>query len=201
MVDDAHGVGVTGGGRGTAAHFGLTDDVDLIMGTFSKSFASIGGFIAGSADVIHYIQHHARSLIFSAALPASNAAAVLKALDIIETEPQHVARMWENAEYMRNGFKEMGYDTGKSNTPIIPVFLRDDYRTVLAWHALIDEGVYTNPVVPPGVAPNQSLLRTSYMATHERHHLDKALAAFKLVGERLDLITASAELATSTGGQ
>lgn len=187
MVDDAHGIGVTGGGRGTAAHFDLTDQVDLIMGTFSKSFASIGGFIAGDADVIHYIQHHARALIFSAALPAPNAAAVLAALDIIETEPVHVERLWENADYMRNGLKTLGYDVGNSNTPIIPIILRDEYRTVLAWHALINEGVYTNPVVPPGVPPNQSLLRTSYTATHTREHLDRALQAFKVVGERLDL--------------
>lgn len=195
MVDDAHGIGVTGGGRGTAAHFGLTDDVDLIMGTFSKSFASIGGFIAGSADVIHYVQHHARSLIFSAALPAGNAAAALKALDIMETEPQHVERLWANANYMRQGFNDLGYDIGKSNTPIIPIMLRDDYRTILAWHALIEEGVYTNPVLPPGVPSGSSLLRTSYTATHEREHLDRALAAFKVVGERLDLIQTSHELA------
>mgnify|MGYP001335351072 CR=1 FL=1 len=188
MVDDAHGIGVTGGGRGTAHHFGLTNEVDLIMGTFSKSFASIGGFIAGSADVIHYIQHHARSLIFSAALPAPNAAAALAALTIMETEPQHVERMWWNAEYMRKGLAEIGYDTGTSNTPIIPIMIKDDFRTVLAWHALIEEGVYTNPVVPPGVLPGQSLLRTSYMATHKKEHLDRALAAFKIVGERLDIL-------------
>lgn len=188
MVDDAHGIGVTGNGRGTSAHFGLTDEVDLIMGTFSKSFASIGGFIAGSAEVVHYIQHHARSIIFSAALPASNVMAVLTALDIIESEPQHVENLWDNAEYMRSGLKGLGYDTGMSNTPIIPVILRDEYRTALAWHALIEEGVYTNPVVPPGVPPNNSLLRTSYMATHKREHLDRALRGFKIVGENLDLI-------------
>jgi 8-amino-7-oxononanoate synthase len=188
MVDDAHGIGVTGRGRGTAAHFGLTDQVDLIMGTFSKSFASIGGFIAGDADIVHYIQHHARSLIFSAALPAPNVAAVLKALDILETEPELVDRLWFNAEYMRSGLKSLGYDTGQSNAPIIPVLIRDDIRTVLAWRALIEEGVYTNPVVPPGVPPNNSLLRTSYMATHTTEHLDRALQSFKVVGERLDLV-------------
>jgi 8-amino-7-oxononanoate synthase len=193
MVDDAHGIGVTGNGRGTSAHFGLTDEVDLIMGTFSKSFASIGGFIAGSADVIHYIQHHARSLIFSAALTPPNAAAALKALDIMETEPEHVENLWDNAEYMRAGFKKLGYNTGNSNTPIIPVILGDDFRTALAWKALIDEGVYTNPVVPPGVMPGNSLLRTSYMATHQKEHLDRALQAFKVVGERLDLIEAKVE--------
>lgn len=194
MIDDAHGIGVTGGGRGTAAHFGLTDEIDLIMGTFSKSFASIGGFIAGNADVIHYVQHHARALIFSAALPAPSAAAVLAALNIMETEPQHVERLWENADYMREGFKKLGYNTGQSNTPIIPVILREQYRTVLAWHALIDEGVYTNPVVPPATPPNMSLLRTSYTATHRREHLDRALAAFKVVGERLDLIVPEKEV-------
>jgi 8-amino-7-oxononanoate synthase len=196
MVDDAHGIGVTGNGRGTSAHFNLTDEVDLIMGTFSKSFASIGGFIAGSADVVHYIQHHARALIFSAALPAPQAAAVLAALTIIETEPQHVENLWDNADYMRAGFKKLGYNTGNSNTPIIPVILGDDLRTALAWGALIEEGVYTNPVVPPGVPTGGSLLRTSYMATHRQEHLDKALRGFKVVGERLDLIPAQAEAAT-----
>ena len=194
MVADAHSIGVLAGGRGTAAHFGLTDEVDLIMGTFSKSLASIGGFIAGDADVIHYIQHHARSFAFSASLPASNAAAVLAALDIIESEPEHVQRLWENAEYMRAGFKRLGYDTGKSNTPVIPIYIRDDYRTVLAWHALIEEGVYTNPVVSPGVPPKSSLLRTSYMATHTKEHLDHALKAFETVGHNLDLIPQDAHL-------
>lgn len=199
MVDDAHGIGVTGKGRGTSEHFGLTDDVDLIMGTFSKSFASIGGFIAGSADVIHYIQHHARSLIFSAALTAPNAAAALKALEIMETEPHLVDKLWENAEYMRKGLIEMGYDTGKSNTPVIPILIRDDFRTVMAWHALIEEGVYTNPVVPPGVPPGNSLLRTSYMATHTKEHLDRALKAFKTVGENLDLLQPNRELTAVEG--
>jgi 8-amino-7-oxononanoate synthase len=188
MVDDAHGMGVTGNGRGTSAHFGLTDDVDLIMGTFSKSFASIGGFIAGSKDVIHFIQHHARALIFSAALPASNAAAALKALDIMETEPEHVESLWDNAEYMRKGLKELGYNTGKSNTPIIPILIGEVFRTVLAWHALIEEGVYTNPVLPPGVPTGSSLLRTSYMASHRKEHLDRALKGFAVVGENLDII-------------
>lgn len=193
LVDDAHGVGVTGNGRGTPYHFNMVDDVDLIMGTFSKSFASIGGFIAGSADVIHYIQHHARSLIFSAALPAPNAAAVLAAVDIIENEPQRVERLWQNAEYMRSGFKRLGYNTGNSCTPIIPVILGEQFRTGLAWAALIEAGVYTNPVVPPATPPNASLLRTSYMATHTYEHLDRALVAFKKVGENLDLIPASTE--------
>jgi 8-amino-7-oxononanoate synthase len=188
MVDDAHGIGVTGNGRGTAAHFGLTDQVDLIMGTFSKSFASIGGFIAGDEQVIHYIQHHARSLIFSAALTAPSAAAALKALDIMETEPELIETLWDNAEYMRAGLKKLGYNIGNSNTPIIPILIGEDFRTVLAWHALIAEGVYTNPVLPPGVPSGSSLLRTSYMASHKREHLDKALEAFETVGRNLDLI-------------
>ncbi len=188
MVDDAHGVGVTGQGRGTLSHFNITDDIDLMMGTFSKSFASIGGFIAGDADVMDYIQHHARSLIFSAALPAPNAAAVLAALDIIETEPEHVARVWDNADYMRKHLQELGYDTGHSNTPIIPIIIGDKFKTGLTWRALIEAGVYTNPVVPPATPPNGSLLRTSYTATHTQEHLDRALTGFKKVGVDLDLI-------------
>ncbi len=188
MVDDAHGIGVTGGGRGTSAQFGLTEDVDLIMGTFSKSFASIGGFIAGDADVIHFIQHHARALMFSAALTAGQAAAALAALDIMETEPEIVQRLWDNAEFMRAGFKSMGFNTSRSNTPIIPVVIGDDFRTVMAWHALIEEGVYTNPVLPPGVPTGSSLLRTSYMASHTTEHLQRALDAFAIVGERLELL-------------
>lgn len=188
MVDDAHGIGVTGQGRGTAWQFGLSDQVDLMMGTFSKSFASIGGFIAGSHDVIHYIQHHARSLIFSAALPAPNAAAVLAALDIIESEPQHVQKVWQNADYMRNGLRQLGYNVGASQTPIIPVIIGDQYLTGITWGALIENGVYTNPVVPPATPPNASLLRTSYIATHTTELLDKALQAFRIVGENLELI-------------
>lgn len=195
MVDDAHSIGVLGGGRGTAAHFGLTmDDVDLVTGTFSKSFASIGGFVAGKADVIHYIQHTARSLIFSASLPAANALTVLAALDIIESEPEHVQRVWENADFMRNGLKELGFDTGPSETPIIPVIIGEDYvRAGLAWRALVDNGVYTNPVIPPAVPPNRTLLRTSYMATHTRDQLQQALNIFELVGENLDLIPSKEE--------
>jgi len=194
MVDDAHGIGMMGGGRGTAVHFGLTDEIDLLMGTFSKSFASIGGFIAGSAEALYYIQHKARSLIFSAALPAPQAAAVLTALDIIETESQHVENLWDNAEYMRQGLKDLGYDMGASNTPIIPVILGEDFRVGLAWNALIEEGVYTNPVVPPAAPPKGGLLRTSYTATHRREHLDRALHAFKVVGERLDFIPTKPEV-------
>lgn len=191
MVDDAHGIGVTGpGGRGTAAHFNMLDQVDLIMGTFSKSFASVGGYIAGKADVLHYIQHHARSLMFSASLPPANAATVLTCLDLLESDPGMVTRLWDNANYMRAKFRELGLNIGGSNTPIIPVIIGDDLRTVLAWRALADGGVYVNPVLPPGVPPHLSLLRTSYTATHTFEHLDRAAAIFADVGERLDLFTA-----------
>jgi 8-amino-7-oxononanoate synthase len=188
MVDDAHGVGVTGpGGRGTAAHFGLQDEVDVIMGTFSKSFASVGGYIIGKEEVLHYIQHNARPLIFSASLPPANAATVLACLDILEAEPEIVTRLWDNAAYMRTHLSAMGFDIGHSNAPIIPIIIRDEIRTVLAWRALLNEGVYTNPVVPPGVPPALSLLRTSYTATHTYEHLDRALEILQRVGERLDL--------------
>ena len=198
MVDDAHSIGVLANGHGTAWHFGLTEEVDLIMGTFSKSLASIGGFIAGDELTIHYIQHFARAFAFSASLPASNAAAALAALDIIENEPERVQRLWDNAEYMRAGLKRLGYDTGNSNTPVIPLIVHDDYRTILAWHALIEEGVYTNPVVSPGVPPGGALLRTSYMATHTTEHLDRALKALEIVGHNLDLIPEAATLQTET---
>lgn len=188
LVDDAHSFGVLANGYGTSAHFGLTDQVDLITGTFSKSFASIGGFVAGDADVIHFIQHHARPLMFSASMPAANAASVLAALDIMESEPEHVQRLWENTEFMRAGFKKLGFDTGHSNTPIIPIMIGDEVRTGLAWKALLEMGVYTNPVTTPAVPPNQTLLRTSYMATHTKELLQKALDIFDVVGHNLDLI-------------
>ncbi|MCC7446285.1 MAG: pyridoxal phosphate-dependent aminotransferase family protein [Anaerolineae bacterium] len=188
MVDDAHSIGVLGNGRGTAAHFGLEDQVDVVMGTFSKSFASVGGFISGSKDVLHYVQHHARALIFSASLPPANAATVLACLDILESDTSIIQQLWENADYMRTNLRRIGYDTGRSNTPVIPLLIRDDIRTVLAWRALADSGVYTNPVLPPGVPANMSLLRTSYTATHRREHLDRALAILEDVGHRLDLI-------------
>ena len=188
MVDDAHSIGVLGGGRGTGIHFGLNDDVDLIMGTFSKSFASLGGFLAADEDVIHYIQHMARSLIFSASMPPSNVAATLAALDIMEKEPEHVQRLWANTDKMRKGFRQLGFDTGKSETPVIPIYIGDDMKTIFTWKALFDAGIYTNPVIPPGVAPGQSLLRTSYMATHTEAQLDRVLATFEQVGKQMELI-------------
>ena len=188
LCDDAHSVGVLADGRGTAAHFGLTDKVDLITGTFSKSFASIGGFVAGDDQVMHYVQHHARSLIFSASLPASNTAAVHAALDIIEEEPEWVQRVWDNADYMREELDKLGYDTGNSETPIIPILIGDDVRTALLWKGLFEAGLFTNPVVPPGVPPNQSLLRTSYMSTHTKDQLDRALEILEKVGKTQGVI-------------
>jgi 8-amino-7-oxononanoate synthase len=188
MVDDAHSLGVLANGHGTAAHFGVTDDVDLIMGTFSKSFASIGGVIAGDENVLHYIQHHARSLIFSASLPAPNVAAVLAVLDIIEEDPGYVQRVWNNSHHMLKGLAELGFDTGRSETPIIPIYIRDDMRTVFFWKALFDAGLFTNPVLPPAVPPNGALLRTSYMATHTTEQLDRALNILDEVGHRMGII-------------
>jgi 8-amino-7-oxononanoate synthase len=189
MVDDAHSLGVLGHcGRGTADHFGLTDQVDLIMGTFSKSFASLGGFIAGQDDVMHYIQHHARSFLFSASMPAGNVAAVLASLDIMEQEPERIQRLWHHAEKMRNGFKALGFDIGASTTPVIPIMIGDDMKTVFAWNALFQAGVYTNTVLPPAVPPNKSLLRTSYMATHTDEQLDRVLDIFEKVGKEMELI-------------
>jgi 8-amino-7-oxononanoate synthase len=187
-VDDAHSLGVLGNGRGTAAHFGLTDDVDLIMGTFSKSFASIGGFIAGDADVLHYVQHSARSLIFSASLPPSNVMAAMAALDIMETEPEHVEQLWDNGQKMLNGLNELGFNTGNTQTPIIPIIIGENDPTFLTWKVLFERGLYTNPVVSPAVPAGQALLRTSYMATHTEEQLDKALDILAVSGRQLGLI-------------
>jgi 8-amino-7-oxononanoate synthase len=188
MVDDAHSFGVMGGGRGTSAHFGVTDEVDLIMGTFSKSFASLGGFIAGDADTMHYIQHHARSMIFSASMPASNVAAVLAALEIIENEPEHCERLWQVTERMRSGLNEMGFNTGVSVTPIIPIIIGGMEETFLAWGVCYEAGLYTNAVISPAVPPDQCLLRTSYMATHTDEQIDRALNILGDVGRGLGLI-------------
>ena len=188
MVDDAHSLGVMGRGRGTAAHFGVTDQVDLIMGTFSKSFASLGGFIAGDDVIIHYIQHHARSLIFSASMPPSNVAAVLAALEIMETEPERVDRLWAVTERMRAGLKRLGFNMGPSVTPVIPIITGDTATTILAWKKCFEAGLYTNAVLAPAVPPDQCLIRTSYMATHTDDQIDRALNILGEVGRELDLI-------------
>jgi 8-amino-7-oxononanoate synthase len=189
MVDDAHGVGVLGAhGRGTAEHFGVEDRVDLIMGTFSKSLASVGGFIAGEARVIDFVKHRARSLIFSAAPPPASVASVLKAVEIIEREPERRARLWENTRFMAEGLRGLGFDTGDSQTPVIPVVAGEDRLAFVLARRLQEEAVFVNPVVAPAVPSGRALLRTSYMATHTREHLERALAAFAKVGREVGLI-------------
>lgn len=188
MVDDAHGIGVVGRGRGTAAHFGVTDDVDLIVGTFSKSFASIGGFVAGDESAIHWIQHLARSLIFSASLPAPNVAAALAALGVMEREPERADRVNAMADRMRDAYRDLGFDVGESQTPIIPIFVGDSLAALRVWRALFDAGVYVNVAIPPAVPPGKALLRTSCMATHTDDQMRRVLATFASVGRSCGLI-------------
>ena len=188
MVDDAHGMGVTGGGRGTAAHFGLTDEVDLIMSTFSKSFASLGGFIAAEPDVISYVKHHARSLIFSASPTPASTACALASLGVMRAEPDRAERVNRSAARMRDAFQAMGFDTGNSSTPIVPIVIGDDQRTFLTWKLLFDSGVFANPVISPAVLPGRQMIRTSYMATHTDAQLDRVLEVFATVGRRVGLI-------------
>ena len=188
MVDDAHAVGVLGGGRGTATHFGLVDDVDLIMGTFSKSFASIGGYLAGDEDVIHFVKHNARSLIFSASIPGPNAAAALAALEVMRREPERIERVNQIGQTMRREYKKLGFDIGTSETPIIPIIIGDDLLTLQTWKRLFDNGVFVNPILSPATPPGRQLLRTSYMATHTDEQLDQVLTIFEKVGKELGLI-------------
>ncbi len=190
MVDDAHAVGVLGKhGRGTAEHFGVEDDVDLIMGTFSKSFATIGGYVVGEHKVITFIRHQARPLIFSAAIPPTAVATVLAALRIIKSEPERRERLWRNARRMIQGLGSMGYNIGTTATPIIPIHIGDDMKTLHFWRALFDEGIFANPVLPPAVPPKGSLIRTSLMATHTDDDITQALEIFERVGKREGLIT------------
>ncbi|MDI6800438.1 MAG: pyridoxal phosphate-dependent aminotransferase family protein [Thermodesulfovibrionales bacterium] len=189
LVDDAHGIGVLGKtGRGTVEHFGLENEVDLIMGTYSKSLASIGGFIAGDTDIIHYIKHVARALIFSASPPPASIAAVSAAVDIIENEPERIERLWENTHKMLKGFKDLGFDLGPSETPIIPIIVGEDEVAFKFVMMLQEEGVFANVAVSPAVPHGKALIRTSYMAIHTDEHLDKVLDAFKKVGKALGLI-------------
>ena len=180
MVDDAHGLGVLGEhGRGTGEYFGLEDEVDIVMSTFSKSLASLGGFIAAKEEVIHYVKHVSRPFIFSASIPPANAAAALEAMNIIEAEPERIKRLTEIADYMREGFKKLNIAVGASKTPIIPVMTYENERTFVITKMLLDEGVYVNPVIAPAVKPGNCLLRTSYTATHTKEQLDYALEAFR----------------------
>jgi 8-amino-7-oxononanoate synthase len=181
MVDDAHAMGVLGGGHGTAAHFNMTEGVDLIMSTFSKSFASLGGFIAGDEDVIHYIKHHARALIFSASIPPANAAAALAALQVMREEPERITRLTEIGARMRREYSRLGFNIGKSETPVIPILIGDDTRTLLTWKALFEAGIFVNPVLSPAVPEGRQLLRTSYMATHTDQQLDRVVEILEKV--------------------
>jgi len=189
MVDDAHAMGVLGGGHGTAAHFNLTDGVDLIMSTFSKSFASLGGFIAGDEEIVHYIKHHARALIFSASIPPANAAAALAALQVMREEPERIQRVNEIGAHMRREYRRLGFDIGQSETPVIPILIGDDMRTLLIWKALFEAGVFVNPVLAPAVPEGRQLLRTSYMAIHTDEQLARVVETFEKVGRQMGLIS------------
>ncbi|MCG8588400.1 MAG: aminotransferase class I/II-fold pyridoxal phosphate-dependent enzyme [Proteobacteria bacterium] len=189
LVDDAHGLGVLGEhGRGTGEHFGLESEVDLVMGTFSKSLATVGGFIAGRHGVVDYIKHNARSEIFSAAPPPASVAAALKALEIVEREPERRKRLWENTRYMQRELEGLGFDTGDSETPVIPMVVGDDFTAFKMTNRLCEEGVFVNPVISPAVPVGRAMIRTSYMATHDREHLDKSLEALARVGREFNVI-------------
>jgi 8-amino-7-oxononanoate synthase len=186
MVDDAHAIGVLGPqGGGTAQHFGIEDRVALIMATFSKSLASIGGVIAGPETVIHYLKHHARPLIFSASMPPASVATVLAALEVLQEEPERRKHLWQNTHRMQEGLRRLGYDIGPSETPIIPVLIGNLKKMLLCWKALFDAGVFTNPVTPPAVPENSCRLRISMMATHTDEHIDFVLEAFRRIRNQL----------------
>ena len=189
MVDDAHGLGVLGeGGRGTCHQFGVTDDVEIIMGTFSKSLASIGGFIASDRRTVDYLKHNSRAMIFSASMPPASVASVLKALDIIESEPERRERLWQNAEMLRRGLISAGLDTGESTTPIIPVRVGEDQLAFRMCMMLHEEGVFVNPVPGLSLEPGNALIRVSVMATHEKRHLEAAVDKIEKVGRKLGII-------------
>ena len=182
MVDDAHSIGVFGeGGRGTVNHFGCTDDVDLVMGTFSKSFASLGGFIATDKEITNFLRHHSRSYIFTASITPASTAAALKAIDIMIEEPERQQHLWDITNYALEGFRNMGCEIGNTSTPIIPLFIRDNYKTFAITHDLLEEGIFVNPVVSPAVAPQDTLIRFSLMATHTKEQVTRALEAVEKV--------------------
>ncbi|MDZ7666485.1 MAG: aminotransferase class I/II-fold pyridoxal phosphate-dependent enzyme [Desulfotignum sp.] len=189
MVDDAHALGILGPrGDGTAAHFDVTNNVDLIMGTFSKSLGCIGGFISGEKMVIEYLKHHSRAMLFTASLPPSNVASVMAALEIIKAEPERREQVMENARFIRTGLQSLGFDVGESTTPIIPVVIGKDLKTFQVWKDLMDEGVYTNPIISPAVPQGRGLLRTSCMATHTHEQLAFCLDVFEKVGRKHRII-------------
>jgi 8-amino-7-oxononanoate synthase len=190
LVDDAHALGVIGpGGRGTAHSFGVADQVDLIGGTFSKSLASIGGWLVGERKVLDYIRHFAPSFMFAAAAAPPSVAAAMAAFDVMQAEPWRMEKLRENFTYMRDELKKMGFELGHTQTAVIPIFIRQDLRTIMMWRDLLEEhGIYTNPFISPGVPPKSAMLRTSYMATHERPQLDRALEAFRIVGKKYGVL-------------
>ena len=189
LVDEAHGIGVLGAhGRGTCEHFGVEDEVDLVMGTFSKSFASLGGFVAGEKKVISYIKHFGRAIIFSASITPASVATVLGTLDVIENEPERRTRLWEITHKMKSSFEAMGYDCGPTQTPIIPLMIYDDDKAFMLWKALRDQGIFINPVLYPAVPKNQALIRTSYSATLKDEDLDYILECFRRSGKALGII-------------
>ncbi|MDR1680261.1 MAG: aminotransferase class I/II-fold pyridoxal phosphate-dependent enzyme [Prevotellaceae bacterium] len=190
MVDDAHSFGVIGEqGRGVSSHFGQTGDVDIIMGTFSKSLASIGGFLAADKDTINFIKHTSRSLIFSASATPSATASALAALEIIKTEPQHMEQLWKNTYYCLNAFRSIGFDIAHSCTPIIPIMIRDNAKTFIMAKALMEEGVFVNPVVQPAVPNDSTLIRFSLMATHTQKQIEYAVDKIEKTARRLKIIT------------
>ncbi len=192
MVDDAHSMGVIGeNGSGTASHFGLTDSVDLIMATFSKSFASLGGFIAADKDTINYLRHNSRSLIFSASMTPASTAAVLAVIDIMKSEPERIKHLWDLTHYALKGFKEMGINTGKAETPIIPLFIRDDIKALQMTRMLLEEGVFVNPVVAPAVPKEDSMIRFSLMATHTFDQVRIAMEKIEKIAKKLGAIASS----------
>ncbi len=189
MVDDAHGIGVMGkSGRGTSEHFGVEDDIDLVMGTFSKSISSLGGFVAGDAKVISYIKHFARALIFSASITPASVATAIATVDIIQTEPDRREKLWKITKKMKSGFQALGYNTGPTETPIIPIIVGTDETAFMLWRLLREDGIFTNPVVYPAVPKGQSLIRTSYSATHTEEELDTVLVSFEKGGKQLGII-------------
>lgn len=182
MVDEAHGIGVFGeGGRGTCNHFGVTEDVDLIMGTFSKSFASLGGFIATDKEITNYLRHHSRSYIFTASITPASTAAALKALELMQTEPERQTQLWELTNYALDGFRSIGCEIGNTSTPIIPLYIRDNFKTFAVTRDLLEEGIFVNPVVSPAVAPHDTLIRFSLMATHSKEQVNYALEKIEKV--------------------
>ena len=189
MVDEAHGIGVFGeGGRGTCNHFGVTNDVDLIMGTFSKSFASLGGFIATDKEITNFLRHHSRSYIFTASITPASTAAVNAALDIMIAEPERQQNLWDLTHFALDGFKNMGCEIGHTSTPIIPLFIRDNYKTFGITRDLLNEGIFVNPVVSPAVAPTDTLIRFSLMATHTREQVSFALEKIHKVFKAYGLV-------------